>query len=130
MFDEAFYIALSSFVNYEDKLEIASIMRNKLPISLIGTLVFVLLYVFFIAPAGANYWYLLTANGFIIPDESSIFSFHVTKMNEGAGEWWLYGRDKNFYYHYTGESNKPYIKTSISANCVGFKPYEVDTWCE
>ncbi|WP_444928893.1 hypothetical protein ACJJIF_13615 [Microbulbifer sp. SSSA002] len=104
-------------------------MKNKRALSLTGLLVLALIYVFFITPAGANCWYLLTGNGFIIPKESSVFTFHVTKMNNGSGEWWLYGYDKNFYYHYTGENDNPYIKTDRSISCAGFNPNDVDTWC-
>jgi hypothetical protein len=42
-------------------------------------------------PAVFNLWSLATGRGFFVPTESSVFSFRVTKMNEGSGEWWLYG---------------------------------------
>jgi len=105
-------------------------MKNKRITSLIFFPVLVLLYVFFISPAGANFWYLLTGNGYIIPDESSVFSFNVTKMNDGSGEWWLYGYDEEFYYHYTGEIDNPYIKISTVVSCVDFNPSDVETWCK
>ena len=45
-----------------------------------------------------NLYGVLTGNGFIIPEQSSLFSFKVTQMNEGSGDYWLYGEDADFYY--------------------------------
>ena len=45
-----------------------------------------------------NLWNLLTGRGYFIPKESNMFIFKVTKENDGSGEWWLYGEDKNYYY--------------------------------
>ena len=45
-----------------------------------------------------NAWRLLTENGYFIPQESSIFRFDATEMNEGSGGWWLYGEDDKYYY--------------------------------
>ena len=49
-------------------------------------------------PLGANAWSLATGQGFFIPEESSVFSFRVMRMNEGSGEWWLYGRDDEYLF--------------------------------
>ena len=46
----------------------------------------------------ANSWYLLTHTSYFIPPESSVLTFKATRMNEGSGEWWLYGEDHNWYY--------------------------------
>lgn len=44
---------------------------------------------------------------YIIPKESSIFMFEATKMNEGSGDWWLYGEDDNYYYALNLETDSP-----------------------
>ncbi|MGF6907124.1 DUF4952 domain-containing protein [Fusobacterium sp. PH5-44] len=61
----------------------------------------------------SNMYYCIIGNGYIIPSESNIFSFKVTKMNEGSGDYWLYGKDKNYYYSGMKTlDNVPYIKIS------------------
>lgn len=61
----------------------------------------------------SNIYYSVIDNGHIIPKESNIFSFKVTKMNEGSRKYWLYGKDKNYYYsRMKNPDNSPYIKIS------------------
>ncbi|RYG15279.1 MAG: hypothetical protein EOO07_15775 [Chitinophagaceae bacterium] len=104
-------------------------MKNKIVFSFISIAVALLAYLTFMTPAGANSWYLLVGNGFVIPNESSILTFEVTKMNEGSGEWWLYGQDEQFYYHFLGENGRSYIKIAKVNNCNGFNPHDSGTWC-
>jgi hypothetical protein len=54
-----------------------------------------------------------------------------TKMNDGSGDWWLYGEDYSHYYHFTGNNPSDYdiISKKAAKNCVGFEKYEVRTWC-
>ncbi|MEN7550493.1 hypothetical protein AAG747_21415 [Rapidithrix thailandica] len=80
-----------------------------------------------------NAWHILTASDFSIPEESSVFTFKVTRMNEGSGEWWLYGEDENYYY--TMERTKaenPYaiISKSKARTCAHFNKLDYTTWCE
>ena len=46
----------------------------------------------------SNLWGLLTGKVFVIPSQSSIFTFKTTKINQGSGDYWLYGQDQNNYY--------------------------------
>lgn len=94
--------------------------------------IFILLLVIFAyIPVGANIWHIFTGRGFIIPSESSIFTFRPTIMNEGSGEWWLYGRDGKFYYHFIGTAEISYIKISKdeARKCEGFDANNYKTWC-
>jgi hypothetical protein len=81
-------------------------------------------------PLGANLWSFATGQGFFIPDESSVFSFRVTKMNEGSGEWWLYGRDDEhlFALH---PSEPTYLSAALAsqAACASFKADDFTSWC-
>lgn len=79
-----------------------------------------------------NGWSLLTGRGYVIPVESSIFEFRATVMNEGSGEWWTYGEDSNYYYHFTGDDAVPYIKfpKSLASACKSFEPSNHLTWCK
>lgn len=80
-----------------------------------------------------NAWGLLTGQGYIIPTESSIWNFKVYKMNEGSGEWWLYGEDDyNYYSMMKATSKEPYILISKSkaGNCDNFDKLNYETWCE
>src|SRR3569833_2793289 len=58
----------------------------------------VALAAFVATPAASNLWSLATARGCFIPRESSIWSFRVTKENNGSGEWWLYGMDGTHFF--------------------------------
>ena len=56
------------------------------------------LLLFTFTPVLGNLFSILTENEYIIPKESSIFTFEATKMNEGSGGWWMYGEDNKKYY--------------------------------
>lgn len=81
-------------------------------------------------PLGANLWSLATGQGFFIPEQSSVFSFRVIKMNEGSGEWWLSGQDDEhlFALH---PSEPVYVSAALAAQteCPGFKAEDFTTWC-
>lgn len=82
-------------------------MRNK------ALLIFALILIVGISVMSdvfSNAWSLLTERSFIIPTESSIIMFKVTSMNEGSGDWWVYGEDANFYYHFIGSDQVSYTK--------------------
>lgn len=53
-----------------------------------------------------NCWMLLIEPNYIIPKESNIFQFDVNQMNEGSGDWWIYGQD-----------NKTTITISATTHC-------------
>ena len=78
-----------------------------------------------------NCWMLLIEPNYIIPKESNIFQFDVNQMNEGSGDWWIYGQDNKNYYYYIGHDSMPYITFSNGAAqiCSGFDKLNVNTWC-
>ena len=76
-----------------------------------------------------NLWSLTTGTGFFIPAESSMFTFRVSKENDGSGEWWLYGEDGSYYYCNLTDPYLAYPK-SKAATCPNFNPVEVSTWCK
>jgi hypothetical protein len=82
--------------------------------------------------AAGNAWLLLTGRGYVIPSESSIFAFEATVMNDGSGEWWLYGEDGRNYYAYLGAPESPYVTYAKvrAISCQGFDPHEIATWCD
>lgn len=104
-------------------------MKNKIIYPCMGIVCVLLAYLVFVTPAGANLWYSMVGTGFVIPKEASIFTFKITKMNEGSGEWWLYAEDQQFYYHFSGDSGRPYIKIDRANTCKDFNPLDSNTWC-
>jgi hypothetical protein len=96
----------------------ASMIVGGLAIAALGT------------PLGSNLWSLATGRGFFIPAESSVFSFRATKMNEGSGEWWLYGRDDErlFALH---PSEPIYVSAHLAfqVHCQAFDAENFETWC-
>jgi hypothetical protein len=79
----------------------------------------------------SNIWFTSTGRGFIIPKESSYFTFTPTKMNQGSGEWWLYGEDENYFYATENStSDKDYVLLSKEKGLKieGFDKFDVKTW--
>jgi hypothetical protein len=74
-----------------------------------------------------NAWCLLTCLGYIIPKESNMFIFKVTKDNDGSGEWWLYGEDKKYYYGFDINENNYYKKIKGEENNY-FDKFDYKTW--
>ncbi len=82
-------------------------------------------------PSATNAWLLITEPAYVIPDESSLWRFAPTMMNDGSGHWWIYGEDDRNYYHFTGSAEATYIvlpKTE-AATCAGFDSTDLRTWC-
>lgn len=70
-------------------------------------------------------------NNYFIPKESSIFIFQETKTNDGSGDWWLYGEDKNNYYALNTESNNPrYYILEKGHETRFFDKFNYNTWNE
>lgn len=85
-------------------------------------------------PLFGNLWKIATGRGFYIPTESSVFTFKVTRENEGSGEWWVYAQDRAYFY-FAGDfedSRIKYIAYSKSKvpECVGFDPMDSKKWCK
>lgn len=84
-------------------------------------------------PLAGNLWDLLTGVGYEIPAESSVFSFRATVMNEGSGEWWMYGEDgRNFYgvpVNDAGTAKYLVFPREKAAGCRGFDAHDTATWC-
>jgi len=86
--------------------------------------------VFFATPAWVNLWSVVTGRGFFIPSESSMFTFRVTKENEGSGEGWLYGEDRgNFYALHEDEPVYLVFPRQAVQRCAGFQELDYRTWC-
>ncbi len=54
-----------------------------------------------------------------IPSESSILFFDPYIINEGSGDYWMYGKDSTYHYHFLFKKT-PYIFIPISNNCPHF----------
>lgn len=78
-----------------------------------------------------NCWMLLIEPNYIIPKESNIFQFEVNQMNEGSGDWWIYGQDNKNYYFFYGLELLPYITFSKNdaRACSDFDKLNINTWC-
>ncbi|WP_265595334.1 hypothetical protein [Verrucomicrobium sp. BvORR106] len=68
---------------------------------------------------------------YIIPEESNLLRFRPTEMNNGSGDWWIYGEDPDCYYHFEGSKEVAYhaFKRSDVAQCPNFEPRDYETWC-
>ena len=80
----------------------------------------------------SNCWMLLIEPNYIIPKESNIFQFEVNQMNDGSGDWWVYGQDNKNYYYFLGSDFFPYITFSKgdAQTCSGFDKLNINTWCD
>ncbi|KUI43468.1 hypothetical protein AU197_22210 [Mycobacterium sp. IS-1590] len=82
-------------------------------------------------PIVSNAWSAATEPAYVIPAESSMWRFTPTQMNEGSGDWWVYGQDDRNYYYFTGSGEPPYLvmpKVEATA-CAGFESTDHRTWC-
>ena len=79
----------------------------------------------------SNFWMILKDPNYIIPKESNIFQFEVNQMNEGSGDWWIYGQDNKNYYFFYGLESLPYITFSKNdaRACSDFDKLNINTWC-
>lgn len=65
-----------------------------------------------------------------IPEQSSIFTFDPYLINAGSSNYWLYGKDRRYYYHFTYQPQSPYRYIAVDNTCPGFDRNAVETWCE
>ena len=103
----------------------------KKGIIIIGVITFLIITVLTSTELSTSLWFSITGRGYILPDESSIFTFKVTKMNEGSGEWWLYAEDKNYFYTMEKhDTDKPYTKISKekAKKIMTFDKYDYRSW--
>lgn len=77
----------------------------------------------------SNSFHIIMEKEFFIPEESNIFQFKPTKMNDGSGDWWLYGEDSKYYYALNQNSQIPkYFKFSKENKTEGFDKFNYKTW--
>jgi len=103
-------------------------MKNKI---FMAAIIFSAVIFILQTPLAVNLWFTLTDPVYLIPDESSLFSFKPAVMNSGSGDWWIYGEDTRFYYYFSGDQPVPYLKCSKgeAENCPGFRHDDVSSWC-
>lgn len=58
-------------------------------------------------PLVSNALLLLMERSNFIPAESSILTFEPYAINDGSSNYWLYGKDRTYYYHFTYEMTFP-----------------------
>lgn len=61
-----------------------------------------------------------------------MLTFEPIEMNKGSGEWWIYGKDFQFYYYAgdgIGEHRYRFIRRSEAQECRGFVVTDFSTWC-
>ncbi|HAS52743.1 MAG TPA: hypothetical protein DCS42_00780 [Nitrospiraceae bacterium] len=107
-------------------------MRNrKIASGAAGAVLLAVLLILLMTPIVSNVWLLAIDPLFVIPRQSSIFSFEPTVLNPGSGDWWLYGEDGEHYYHFTGERPCPVVSypQKLASECPGFEPLNYATWC-
>ena len=77
-----------------------------------------------------NLYGIVDDKGYFIPQESNMFIFKVTKMNEGSGEWWLYGEDNRYYYGLNVEPDyvPEYFKLKKGNEPENFDKWDYHTW--
>lgn len=100
-------------------------MKNKIWLSII----IILIVVMFLKNLLINFWCLSTDENYFIPKESSILIFEATRMNDGSGDWWLYGEDKDYYYGLNIETETPrYYILEKGRETKNFDKFNYNTW--
>ncbi|MEG0184599.1 MAG: hypothetical protein RR704_14220 [Stenotrophomonas sp.] len=80
-------------------------------------------------PLVSNLAMLLMDRSNFIPEQSSIFLFEPYVINDGSSNYWLYGMDRTYYYHFTYQAEVPYLYIARKNTCPGFDRTDVRTWC-
>ncbi len=80
-------------------------------------------------PLVSNALLLLMERSNFIPAESSILTFEPYAINDGSSNYWLYGKDRTYYYHFTYEDDVPYVYIPQDNRCPGFDRQNARTWC-
>ncbi|MFV0306107.1 MAG: hypothetical protein ACK5IC_11580 [Moheibacter sp.] len=94
----------------------------KIRIYLLVVIFIILFYIMAFTHFTSNIFNLLIDKNYFIPEESNVFKFKPTKMNEGSGDWWLYGEDNIYYYALNIKDSTPrYHKLKK-----GFEPKDFD----
>lgn len=78
----------------------------------------------------SNILLLATDHTNYIPEESNVFSFHPTEIDEGFGSHWLYGEDSKFYYYFSETEENTYYIFDKSIFCPNIDKIDFRTWCE
>jgi hypothetical protein len=104
----------------------------KLRLWLLAAFAIALLACLAFTQALANLFSLFTREGFFIPSQSSIFTFHTTVENSGSGEWWIYGEDHHYFYALPARDGTRYLAfpKANQSNNVGFQPNDYNTWLQ
>ena len=100
-------------------------MRKRLFLMLLSASFLIMLFSnFFI-----NVWGLMIDEHYFIPQESNIFQFTATAMNQGSGDWWIYGEDDKYYYALNLENENPkYLKLKKGLERANFNAKDYHTW--
>jgi hypothetical protein len=111
--------------------------RNMLPKTAVRMIAYtflaMILAALLISPLLGNAWLLLIGRGYFIPVDSSIFTFEPIEMNNGSGEWWIYGQDYRYYYYAgdgVGKHRYRFVHGSQANECRGFVVTDFSTWCD
>ncbi|MGF6420326.1 hypothetical protein ABH900_003845 [Stenotrophomonas sp. AN71] len=103
--------------------------RRWLLTASITTLIVAALVVALATPLASNALLLLMERSNFIPAESSILTFEPYSINHGSSNYWLYGKDRTYYYHFTYEDDVPYVYIPQDNRCPGFDQQDARTWC-
>ncbi|KTC17609.1 MULTISPECIES: hypothetical protein [Pseudomonas] len=80
-------------------------------------------------PLFGNLLMLLMDRDNFIPAESSLLSFEPYQVSQGSSNYWLYGEDDRYYYHFTHEPTHPYRYIAKDNHCPAFDRDDVRSWC-
>ncbi len=59
-----------------------------------------------------------------------MMDFKPTVMNLGSGDWWIYGEDDLYFYHFYGWIPQYYSIKKVDTNkCQDFESNNFDSWC-
>lgn len=103
-------------------------MKNR-TIIFFGIILFFIILVTFTHTL-SNCWLLISTQSNYIPNQSRIWSFQPTQIDEGSGGYWRYGKDNKNYYYFSEDEERVYYFISQKNNCLSFNEYDFKTWCE
>lgn len=82
-----------------------------------------------LTPLFSNALMLLMDRDNFIPEESSIWTFEPTLINQGSANYWLYGEDQQHYFYFSYAAEGPYQVIARNNRCESFDKHDYRTWC-
>jgi hypothetical protein len=109
-------------------LQLNRLLKYQMKAFVSVTLIIFSIFLFTAAPQ--NLWFLINDDSYMIPEESSLYSFEPTQLKDKTESRWIYGKDgERFYYRKDTDVHYYIISKAAADSCRNFNQFDISTWC-